>query len=342
MARTGRIDAPGTVLMTAPSFALPARIRATRRPAPRRPPAARGARPSLPLPAAHGGGRDRGDVDAGGRTGPLRGRRPRGDRAASGACPRGHGPGPARPRYPSRSLAGRLVALVPAIVLLILAGVLRRLGAGRAAGPRRVAGGALRGRGRTMAWAVRTRRRGVCRVVVPAILQVGGLGGISLDDGSMAPTDPAGSLLLVVALADSAAVPVGEVVVIDRPDGRPSRIAWSGSSVTGRAPWPGTGRAATRWPTSTPRRWPPTSVVGVAVGGAPVIGALRAWMASPAGDRDRAGARVGVRGPGGPPRRRSPTGRRRAGRGSGAGRVPDCARCPPPQAVARSTSRPTS
>jgi signal peptidase I len=228
-----------------------------------------------------------------------------------------------------------LAALVPAVVLLVLAGGLRRLGAG-ARPAHGVSPEALAAAERTLAWSVRVVATGAFLVfVVPASLQLAGLQTVSLTTGSMAPAHPAGSLLLVTRPADPAAVPVGEVVVIVGPDG--SRVTHRVVALDrdGAGTVAGYRTRGDALAILDPEPVPPASIDGVVVAGIPVLGALRAWMASPLGiaiglvlacafallaallgdDRRRA---IAAQAPAGAPARA------------------------PAQAVARSTSRPTS
>ncbi len=176
-----------------------------------------------------------------------------------------------------------LVALLPAIGLLLLAGVLRRLGEGSPP-LHGVSPEALEAAGRAMAWAVRVIVTGAVLVfVVPALLQVAGVRTISLTTGSMAPALPAGSLLLVVAPPDSDPIAVGEVVVIAGTDGSriTHRVALVERGVDGRVVAYRTRGDAVA--VLDPEPVPPAAIDGVIVAGAPVLGALRAWMASPLG-----------------------------------------------------------
>lgn len=176
-----------------------------------------------------------------------------------------------------------VAALVPAVALLLLAGVLRRLAADTTLVPR-VSPEALRAAERTMGWAVRAIALAAILVfVVPALLQLVGLQVVSLTTGSMAPAHPAGSLLLVVRPADPSAVPVGAVAVFAEPGRLPvthrvtARVRDEAGATVG---YRTRGDALTQ---ADPAVVAPTSVVGVVVGGAPLLGALRAWMASPLG-----------------------------------------------------------
>lgn len=176
-----------------------------------------------------------------------------------------------------------LAALVPAVVLLLLAGVLRRLGDG-APPVQGVSPEALGAAERTMAWAVRMVAVGALLVlVVPALLQLVGIRTVSLTTGSMAPAHPAGSLLLVTRPADPAAVSVGEVVVIAGPDGsrvthRVVALARDGAGTVIAYRTRGDAVA-----TLDPDPIAPAAIDGVVVAGVPVLGALREWMASPLG-----------------------------------------------------------
>jgi signal peptidase I len=176
-----------------------------------------------------------------------------------------------------------VAALLPAVVLLLVAGVLRRLGRGAppmtGSSPE-----ALAAAERTMGWAVRVIAVGALAVfLVPALLELGGFRTISLTTGSMAPAHPAGSLLLVTRPADPAAIPVGAVAVI----GGPGR-----SLVTHRvvAVVRDEAGAVVAYRTRgdavavvDPGSVTPDDIVGVVAGGVPVFGALRAWMASTLG-----------------------------------------------------------
>ena len=222
-----------------------------------------------------------------------------------------------------------LAALLPAVALLLLAGVLRRLAA--AAPPLHgVSPEALEAATRATAWAGRGLVAGAFLVfVVPAVLQVVGLRAVSLTTGSMAPAHPPGSLLLVTTPADPAAVPVGGVVVISRPDG--SRVTHRVAAVVR-----GDAGEVTAYRTRgdavatvDPEPLPPAALDGVVVAGVPVLGALRAWLASPLGiaiGLVLAWSFAGLGALLGDDRRRAL-----------AARAPEDA-----QAVARSTSRPTS
>ena len=222
-----------------------------------------------------------------------------------------------------------VAALLPAVGLLLLAGVLRRIA--RDAPPvQRVSPEALWAAERTMTWAVRAIAAGAFLVfVLPALLQLGGLRTVSLTTGSMAPAHPAGSLLLVTRPADPFAVPVGAVVVIEDPDRLPvtHRIVAVVHDAAGAVVGYRTRGDALARP--DPVTVAPTSVAGVVVAGAPVLGALRAWMASPLGIAIAlvlAWAFAGLAALLGDDLRRAVVAR-------------DPTR---PQAVARSTSRPTS
>jgi signal peptidase len=176
-----------------------------------------------------------------------------------------------------------VAALLPAVALLLAAGVLRRLGGGAPPMPG-ASPEALAAAERTMAWAVRVIAAGALVVfVVPALLELSGLRTISLTTGSMAPTYPPGSLLLVSRPADPAAIPVGAVTVIGGPGGslvthrvvavvRDEAGALVGYRTRGDA-------VAVFDPGSVA----PDEIVGVVAGGVPVLGALRAWMVSPLG-----------------------------------------------------------
>jgi len=176
-----------------------------------------------------------------------------------------------------------LAALLPAVVLLLLAGILRRLGEG-APPLHGISPEAVDAASRTMGWALRAVTAGAILVfVVPALLQLVALRTISLTTGSMAPAYPAGALLVVTPPADRAAIQAGEVIVIAGADG---------SSLTHRVAEVVRGTAGevvayrTRGdalPSLDADPIAPSSVDGVVVAGAPVLGALRAWMASPLG-----------------------------------------------------------
>ncbi|HSW41908.1 MAG TPA: S26 family signal peptidase [Patescibacteria group bacterium] len=174
-------------------------------------------------------------------------------------------------------------ALLPAVALLLLAGVLRRLG--RDAPPiRRVSAEALQVAEQTMAWAVRIVVAGAFLVLmIPALLQLAGLQAVSLTTGSMAPAHPAGSLLLVSRPSTPATVPVGTVVVIGGPNAIPVThriVALVHDEVGTVVGYRTRGDAVAE---IDPLTVAPASIVGVVVGGVPVVGALRAWMASPLG-----------------------------------------------------------
>ncbi len=176
-----------------------------------------------------------------------------------------------------------LVALLPAIALLLLAGILRRLGKGSPP-LHGVSPEALGAAERAMAWAVRVVAVGALLVfVVPALLQLAGLRTVSLTTGSMAPALPAGSLLLVAAPPDSGAISAGEVVVIAGADGsrvthRVVLVVRNDEGETTAYRTRGDAVAAV-----DPEPVAPASIEGVVVAGAPVLGAMRAWMASPLG-----------------------------------------------------------
>ena len=176
-----------------------------------------------------------------------------------------------------------LVALLPATGLLLLAGILRRLGEGSPP-LHGVSPEALGAAERAMAWSLRVVAVGALLVfVVPALLQLAGVRTVSLTSGSMAPALPAGSLLLVAAAPDPGAIPVGEVVVVAAADG--SRVTHRVAGVVRDSRG-----AVTAYRTRgdaamalDPEPVPPTAIEGRVVAGVPVIGALRAWMASPLG-----------------------------------------------------------
>ena len=176
-----------------------------------------------------------------------------------------------------------VAALLPAVVLLLVAGILRRLGRGAppmsGASPE-----ALAAAERTMAWTVRLIAAAAFVVfVVPALLELGGLRIVSLTTGSMAPAHPAGSLLMVSRPTDSAPIPIGTVVVIGDAAGslvthrvvavvRDAAGAVAGYRTRGDA-------VASIDPEPVLR----DNIAGVVAAGVPVLGALRAWMASPLG-----------------------------------------------------------
>jgi signal peptidase len=176
-----------------------------------------------------------------------------------------------------------VAALLPAVALLLTAGVLRRLGGGALPMPG-ASPEALAAAERTMAWAVRVVATGALVVfVVPALLELGGLRTVSLTTGSMAPTYPAGSLLLVTRPAPAAAIPAGAVVVIGRPGGslvthRVAAIVRDGAGALAGYRTRGDALAVL-----DPESVTPDEIVGVVAGGVPVVGALRAWMVSPLG-----------------------------------------------------------
>ncbi len=176
-----------------------------------------------------------------------------------------------------------VAALLPAVALLLLAALLRRLGAGappvHGASPE-----ALEAAERTMGLAVRVIATGAVLVfVVPALLETVGLRTVSLTTGSMAPAHPAGSLLVVTRLADPAALPVGAVVVIEGPPGLRlthrvvGLVRDEAGAVTGYRTRGDAAGADDPVPAAS------GSIDGVVVAGIPVVGALRAWMASPLG-----------------------------------------------------------
>jgi len=176
-----------------------------------------------------------------------------------------------------------VAALVPAVALLLLAGALGRLGEG-AAPVHRISPEALGAAERTMAWAVRVIAAGTVLVfVVPALLQLAGFQAVTLTTGSMAPAHPAGSLLFVSRPADPAAVPVGTVIVIGLPDGShvthrvAALVRGDGDRVTGYRTRGDAAAGVDPAPVS------PEAIAGLVAGGVPIIGALRAWMASPLG-----------------------------------------------------------
>ncbi len=174
-------------------------------------------------------------------------------------------------------------ALLPAVLLLLVAGILRRLGEG-APPLHGVSPEALGTASRTMGWVVRTVAVGAVLVfVVPALLQLIGLRTISLTTGSMVPAYPAGSLLLATAPGDRAAIPAGAVVVIAGADG--SRLTHRIAEVVR-----GAGGEVVAFRTRgdalaavDPDLVAPDAIEGVVVAGVPILGALRAWMASPLG-----------------------------------------------------------
>ena len=240
-----------------------------------------------------------------------------------------------------------VAALVPAVALLLTAGVLHRLGRGAPHMPG-ASPEALAAAGRTMAFAVRVIAAGALVVfVVPAFLELGGFRTISLTTGSMAPAHPAGSLLFVTRPADPAAIPVGAVAVIGGPGGSlvTHRVAAVARDESGAVVGYRTRGDAVA--VVDPGLVTPGEIIGVVAGGVPVLGALRAWMASTLGiaialvmawafatlgallgdDVRRAAAA----------RAMSPTGTRTEPR-----QDPGAAPSPARQAVASSTSRPTS
>ncbi len=176
-----------------------------------------------------------------------------------------------------------VAALLPAVALLLAAGVLRRLGGGAPPMPG-ASPEALAAAERTMAWAVRVVAAGaLVAFVVPALLELGGLRTISLTTGSMAPTYPAGSLLLVSRPADPAVIPVGAVAVIGSPGGslvthRVAAVVRDDAGVLVGYRTRGDALAVVDAGSVTP-----DEIVGVVAGGVPVFGALRAWMVSPLG-----------------------------------------------------------
>ena len=176
-----------------------------------------------------------------------------------------------------------VAALLPAVVLLLVAGVLRRLASGAPPMPG-ASPEALAAAARTMAWAVRVIAVGALVVfVVPALLELGGLRTISLTTGSMAPAHPAGSLLLVTRPADPAAIPVGAVAVMGDPGGPlvTHRVVAVVRDETGAVVGYRTRGDAVAF--VDPGSVTPDDIVGVVAGGVPVFGALRAWMASTLG-----------------------------------------------------------
>lgn len=226
-------------------------------------------------------------------------------------------------------------ALLPAVALLLLAGLLRRLG--RDAPPiRRVSAEALRVAEQTMTWAVRFVAGGALLVLlVPVLLQLAGLQAVSLTTGSMAPAHPAGSLLFVTRPPAPTTVPVGTVVVIGGPNAMPVThrvVALVRDHVGAVVGYRTRGDAVAEIDPLPVAR---ASIMGVVVGGVPVVGALRAWLASPLGiaiGLVLAWAFAGLAALLGDERRRA-----RAPDPAGGGAGPAAA-----QAVARSTSRPTS
>lgn len=232
-----------------------------------------------------------------------------------------------------------IAALLPTVVLLLLAGVLRRLGGGAPPMPG-ASPEALAAAERTMAWTVRVIAVGAIMVfVLPALLEIGGLRTISLTTGSMAPAHPAGSLLLVTRPADPAAIPAGTVAVIGEPGGPliTHRVVAVVRDEAGAVVGYRTRGDAVAF--ADPEPVAPDDIVGVVSAGVPVVGALRAWMASPLGIAialvmawafAALGALLG-------------DGARRgsAARTTGSPVAP-VAHPPIPQAVASSTSRPTA
>lgn len=176
-----------------------------------------------------------------------------------------------------------VAALLPAVVLLLVAGILRRLGNGAPPMPG-ASPEALAAAERTMAWAVRVIAAGALVVfVVPALLELGGFRAISLTTGSMAPAHPAGSLLLVTRPADPAAISVGAVAVMADPGGAlvTHRVVAVIRDETGAVVGYRTRGDAVA--VVDPGSVTPDDIVGVVAGGVPVLGALRAWMASTLG-----------------------------------------------------------
>lgn len=233
-----------------------------------------------------------------------------------------------------------LAALLPAVVLLLLAGALRRLG--EDAPPiRRVSAEALWAAERTMAWAVRLVAAGAFLVfVVPLLLQLAGLQAVSLTTSSMAPAHPAGSLLLVARPPAPGAVPVGAVVVIGGRGGAHvthrvvARVRDEAGTVIG---YRTRGDAVAK---IDPSPATPASIVGVVTGGVPVLGALRAWMVSPLGialGLVLAWAFAAVAALLGDDRRRAA-----AAQATKTPNAPTAAQAVAARAVARATSRPTS
>lgn len=226
-----------------------------------------------------------------------------------------------------------VAGLVPAVGMLLLAGLLRHLG--RGAPPLHgISVEALAAAEATMAWAIRSIGLGVVLVfVVPALLGAIGIQLVSLTSGSMMPALPAGSLVIATAPADPAALQVGEIIVVRSSDG--SRITHrvvgivrdGGSTVAYRT----RGDAI---PAADPEPAPVSAIEGTVVAGLPVVGALRAWLASPLGVANGLVVAWAFAGLGlllADDRRRVLAARDRAGQAGRAG-----------QAVARSTIRPTS
>jgi signal peptidase I len=220
-----------------------------------------------------------------------------------------------------------LVALLPAVALLLLAGLLRRLGTG-APPIHDVSPEALAAAAGATTWAGRGMAVAAFLVfIVPALLQLGGIRTVSLTSGSMAPAHPPGSLLLVGA-PPPAGIREGAVAVFARPDG--ARVT---HRVVGTVRAPGgevlayrTRGDAARAPDAV--AVPAGAVDGVVLAGVPVLGALRAWLASPLGIATGLVLAWSFAGLGallGDDRRRALAARR-----------------PADQAVARSTRRPTS
>ncbi len=176
-----------------------------------------------------------------------------------------------------------VAALVPAVILLLLAGLLRRVGEG-CPPSRGVSPEALEAAERAMGWALRVTAGAALLVfVVPALLQVVGVRTVSLTTGSMAPALPAGSVLLVTFPSDPSAIRAGEVVVIGAADGSriTHRVVRVERDATGElSAYRTRGDAAAAL---DPEPVLPGAIEGVVVAGAPVLGALRAWMASPLG-----------------------------------------------------------
>jgi signal peptidase I len=180
-----------------------------------------------------------------------------------------------------------VAALVPAVVLLVLAAVLRRVAVG-APPLRAVSPEALAAAERTMGWAVRVVVAGAVVVfLVPLALELVGIQAVSLTTNSMAPAFPAGSLVLTVRPADPSALRVGDVVVIGALDG--SRVTHRIMAVVPGSPGAPAGASVayrTRGDaaaTMDPEPVPASAIEASVVGGAPALGAMRAWMASPLG-----------------------------------------------------------
>ena len=241
-----------------------------------------------------------------------------------------------------------VAALLPAVALLLAAGVLRRLGGGAPPMPG-ASPEALAAAERTMAWAVRVIAAGAFVVfVVPALLELGGLPDHLAHDGVdgsrppgriPAPRDPAGRSRRDPRRRRRGDRRSGRVARHAPGRGRRSRRGRRG----GRLPDPRRRRGGRSTPSRSPRTtssgwWPPASRSSAR---------LRAWMVSPLGIAIAPRHGVGVR------RSRRAARRRRAARIGGArseldGHPDGAAGGPWGGPVARtsgggrSTSRPTS